>query len=358
MPLPHNQQIVNPQNQQQLLPNNQQKLLPQNIQPPSFNYNIYNTNSVPVNNSYYVANKHNSDLLIGIKPKSDELIVFDPRQLGFVTVKVNKNNFQDPSRSFSIFPDNCRYVNLGFSILMTGGYLNKQPTNICHLIVLSKKENYQNISDSYDLSIMPYSNMIEARERHNIINLHDRNSVLVCSGFFNSNSEITDINAGTWKQLPKMNDVRANSSIAYTNNRYVWVFGGFKINEKQVGVYQNSGEVLDLNTLNQGWSFINFEKLNYNMKLSAMGVIYTNDTSILLCGGYDGSQYRKDVTKVDVNEKTISKVEKINLVLPGNYIFTHNAFVRIDDYGYNFDLQMNAIQYNPNDLSFKVIYSL
>lgn len=41
--------------------------------------------------------------------------------------------------------------------------------------------------------------MKEGRERHNIVFLPDRNTVLVCSGFFNKGSEYSDINSGEWK---------------------------------------------------------------------------------------------------------------------------------------------------------------
>jgi hypothetical protein len=302
------------------------------------------------NNSYINSNKNN-DLIIGIKPKSDEIIIFDPRKQAFKSEKINKGNFQDPTKIFTTFPDNCRYVNLYSSILITGGYLNRQVTSNCYILVLSPKDY-----NSYDISIIQYGNMIESRERHNIINLPDRNMVLVCSGFFNKNVEMTDLNVGTWTQFAPLNEIRANATIAYINKKFVFILGGFKINDKQQGEYQNSYEVLNLDKKGDGWKLFSFDQFG-SIKLSAMGVINVNENTLLLCGGYDGAQYKTDVYKMEVDNQAVKKYEKVTN-LPSNLIFIHNGFMRIDDFGYNYDLNMNIVIYNPKENSFKVNKSL
>jgi hypothetical protein len=78
-----------------------------------------------------------------------------------------------------------------------------------------------------------------------------------------------------------------------------------------------------------------------------MGVINLSDTQVLLCGGYDGSQYKNEVYKVTSDQYAITKCEKIESALPGNYIFIHNSFMRNQDLIYNYDLQLNLIHYNP-----------
>lgn len=326
--------------------------------------NISHAPAIPLNDTTqkiatnFHLTKHNYDLLIGIKPKSDELIIFDPRHNSFLPIKLNKTFFEDQSRSFTFFPENSKYVNLGFSIMLSGGYINRQVTNNCFLIVVTRKENSllssQYNQTIYDVSIIPYANMLEQRERHNMVYLFDRNMILACSGFFSSSAEITDINSGIWKELPKMNDVRANATIAYINKRYVWVCGGFKINEKQVGIYQNTCEVLDLNNLHAGWSLYDFDKMNINFKLSAMGVINYDENSVLLCGGYDGTTYKKEVYKIKTDGVRIAEMNNQMKCLPGNYIFLHSNFVKIDNFDYNYDLNMNIIIFNPNEETFDV----
>lgn len=291
--------------------------------------------------------KYNSDyeFMISLKQKSNELIIFDTKSKTFKTVKISQSNFMDNSNVFSTFPDNSRYVNLGSSILITGGYKDRQSTSYCYLMLFSRKNNQ---STDYDINIMSYPNMIEARERHNVIHLKDKDSVIVCSGFFNQNAEISNMNQNTWKALPKLNDIRANAALSYINQRYIYCFSGFKINDVKVGQYLNSVDILDLNNTQNGWNLVNFDNMNINLKLCAMGIINLNDKEMLLCGGYDGSQYKNDVYKVLTKEEGgIAKIEKIESTLPGNYIFIHNAFMRSENLSFNYDLQLNLISFNP-----------
>ena len=247
---------------------------------------------------------------------------------------------------FITFPEHSKYVNLGSSLLLTGGYINKQLTNNCYLIIIGKQ------NEQYELNILSYGRMKEGRERHNIVFLPDRNTVLVCSGFFNKGSEYSDINSGEWKSAGMLNDTRGNATIAYVNNRFVYVIGGYKINERQhAGIYHGNCEYLDFNNVSKGWKMINFA--NNNLKLSAMGVIPLDDQYFLLCGGFDGSTYRKEVYKVDVNDQDNPKLDKLNISLPGNYIFLHNGFLKIGDTAYNLELTNSVVSFNYNNWGFQ-----
>ena len=287
------------------------------------------------------------DLFISLKPKTDEVLIYNPMK-GYTSIKINQSNFQNSSDAFITFPEHSKYVNLGSSLLLTGGYINKQLINNCYLIVVGK------LQDQYEVNVMNYGKMREGRERHNIIYLPDRNSVLVCSGFFNKGSEITDINSGEWKSTGTLNETRGNATIAYVNNRFVYVIGGYKINERQHGgMYHGNCEFLDLNNIMSGWTMINFA--NNTLKLSAMGVIPLGDQYFLLCGGFDGSTYRKEVYKVDASDIRNPKIDQMNLTLPGNYIFLHNGFVKIGDTAYNLELNNSAVSFGLNNWGFNVL---
>jgi len=333
------------------------------------NNNFYNNNNNN-NNSNYNNNNivHPTDKLgqfkdynpeyeyiVSLKQKSNEIVIFDTKSRMFKNAKITPSNFIDNSNVFTNFQDNSRHVNLGTSILITGGYKDRQAAPNCYLMLLSKKNH---LSNEYEINVMSYPNMIEGRERHNIIHLKDKDSVVVCSGFFNQNAEITNMNSQNWKSLPKMNEIRANAALSYINQRYIYCFSGFKINEVKVGQYLNSAEILDLNNLNAGWTLVNFNNMDINLKLSAMGVVYLSDKTILLCGGYDGSQYKNNVYRVETkdNGSTISKVDKFESTLPGNYIFFHSAFLRSENICYNYDLQLNLVAFNPmaTENAFKV----
>ena len=286
------------------------------------------------------------EIFISLKPKSDEIIIFNPDK-GFCSLKVSPNNFQNTAEAFITFPEHSKYVNLGSSLLLTGGYINKQLTNNCYLFVIGKDQ------DQYELNIMSYGKMREGRERHNIIYLSDRNTVLVCSGFFNQGSEYSDINTGEWKSAGNLNEVRGNATIAYINNKYVYMIGGYKINERQHGgVYHGNCEYLDFTNIMAGWKMINFA--NNTLRLSAMGVIPLGDQYFLLCGGFDGNTYRKEVYKVDISEIDNPKLDKLNITLPGNFIFLHNGFIKIGESAYNLELSNNAVHFNYNNWGFQI----
>ena len=283
-----------------------------------------------------------------LKLKSNVLLIYDPIS-GFKIIKVSKNNFQNPSESFINFPDNSKYVNLGSSVLLTGGYINRQLTNSCFLMIVGKIKD----SNDYELSIMPYGRMMEARERHNIIYLPDKKTVLVCSGFFNKGSEYSEINMSEWKSAGEMNEVRGNATISYINNRYVYVIGGYKILEDKNGYYHGDCEYLDFNNLNYGWRQINFA--NMSIQLSAMGVIPVSNNHFLLCGGYDGQQYKREVYKVDCSNPNNVSIDKMNILLPGSYIFLHNTFIKIGEYYYNIELNGSAINFSLDRFDFGCI---
>ena len=237
------------------------------------------------------------------------------------------------------FPDNSKYINLGSSLLITGGYINKQMTNMCSTVIVSRNEK----TNEFEAIAINYGKMIEGRERHNIVYLDDRKSVLVCSGFFNKNSEITNLEQGDWRQLPQMNEVRGNATIAYVNKRYVYVIGGYKIPDTRMGpgIYLGDCEYFDLNEENKGWRSIKF--WDNRLKLSAMGVVPYDNHTFIICGGYDGAQYKKDAYKVVVDDKDNPTVEKLVNTLPDCFIFLHNTFLKNGDVAVNLDLRNNAV---------------
>jgi hypothetical protein len=315
----------------------------------NMNNNNFNQNLSNTSKDFNFENLYDYELFISIRPKSNELIIFNPEN-GFSSIKINMNNFQNQSDFFPNFPDNCKYVNLSSSILLTGGYINKQLSRNCYLFVLGKMPNNPM---QYEVNIMSYGKMIEARERHNIVYLPGRNIVLVCSGFFNKGSEYTNINQGEWKSAGPMNDIRGNATITYVNERYVYVIGGYKVPEKQHnGIYLGNCEYLDFDNLGAGWNLINFG--DNNLKLSAMGVLPIGSNNFFLCGGFDGQHYKKEMYRVNCSDKNNLIIEKSNLVLPYCYIFLHNNFLKIGNYSVNLELSSKAVIFDYYKLSFSV----
>ena len=89
-------------------------------------------------------------------------------------------------------PDKSRFVNLGQSALLTGGMTHKNTiSNKCYLIGLIENDSSNNAN--FSLSVTPYGNFKEPRERHNLIYLPNKNFVFVCGGFYSKSCEYTDI---------------------------------------------------------------------------------------------------------------------------------------------------------------------
>ena len=311
--------------------------------------NNYNDNNFSLLNDNKIKqiDIDNYQLFIYLQLKSNILLIFNPKT-GFQNIKVTKNHFQNPLDSFINFPENSKYINLGSSILLTGGYINKEKTNNCYLMIISEIPSKK----EYELSIISYAKMLSARERHNIIYLPDKKVVLVCSGFFNKESEYSELNNNEWNNLGEMNEVRGNATISYINNRYIYVIGGYKILDNKKGQYLNNLEYLDFNNLNNGWKQIEFG--NLNIQLSAMGVIPINNNQFILCGGFDGKEYKRDVYKVDCSNCNNVIVEKTNFILPAGYIFLHNTFAKMENNFYNIELTGNVIKFNVDTYKFEV----
>ena len=163
--------------------------------------NNYNDNNFSLLNDNKIKqiDIDNYQLFIYLQLKSNILLIFNPKT-GFQNIKVTKNHFQNPLDSFINFPENSKYINLGSSILLTGGYINKEKTNNCYLMIISEIPSKK----EYELSIISYAKMLSARERHNIIYLPDKKVVLVCSGFFNKESEYSELNNNERNNLGEM----------------------------------------------------------------------------------------------------------------------------------------------------------
>ena len=282
-------------------------------------------------------------------PKSDELFILDIEEQSVKIIKNNRKYFDDQSKAFEHFPENCKYVNLGSSLLFTGGTFNNVITSNSYLLFIEKKGKGE-----FNISIMPYNNMIQKRERHNMMFIKDRNMIFVCSGFYNDFAEFSDLSSQQWTSLPKMNSIRANGSLAYISNKFVYCIGGYNVKEKKKpGVYLNSCEFVDMDNLGLGWKTVDFEQTGHTIKNCAMGVIPIQSNAVIICGGYDGTLYKSDVFIMKFKEEQVAII-KSDETLHENVIFFHNQFVRIDNFAYNFDSNMNLIKFDPITQSFEV----
>ena len=236
-------------------------------------------------------------------------------------------------------PDKSRFVNLGQSALLTGGMTqDNKISNKCYLIGLIENDSSNNAN--YSISVTPYGDFKEARERHNLIYLPNKNFVFACGGFYSKSCEYTDVYRGNWELLKPMNKSRGNASMAYVNDRFIYIMGGFELGKDlPKGNYLNDIEMFDVNNFGNGWKIIYFNNPNrYNMSLTALGVVPISKSLFLICGGYDGREYKNNCYKVDCNNYNSPLVEETD-GLQNATIFTHNMFCKIRKSYFNFDFQ-------------------
>ena len=290
------------------------------------NNNIYQQNQQLKQS---VETQFNYELIIYLK--EDRIFAYNEKH-GLFSLKLNVENLER-------VPDKSRFVNLGQSALLTGGMTqDNKISNKCYLIGLIENDSSNNAN--YSISVTPYGDFKEARERHNLIYLPNKNFVFACGGFYSKSCEYTDVYRGNWELLKPMNKSRGNASMAYVNDRFIYIMGGFELGKDlPKGNYLNDIEMFDVNNFGNGWKIIYFNNPNrYNMSLTALGVVPISKSLFLICGGYDGREYKNNCYKVDCNNYNSPLVEETD-GLQNATIFTHNMFCKIRKSYFNFDFQ-------------------
>ena len=115
--------------------------------------------------------------------------------------------------------------------------------------------------------------------------------------------------------------------------------------------------MFDINNLKGNWTTINFiNNHGFNLKMCAFGVIPLCKEEFLLCGGYDGKEYRKEVYKVNCERSNNPVIDK-SLELPNEVIFLHNYFCKIGNNYYNADVGGSFYEFEYNNWKFNVFNS-
>ena len=179
------------------------------------------------------------------------------------------------------------------------------------------------------LKINSYGNLKEARERHNIIYLPNKNYVFVCSGVLTRTCEYTDLSKGVWEEIKQLNKIRLSASMAYINERYIYIFCGcYFDSENKKDYFLNDLEYFDINNFEKGWTSINFiNEKRYNLSICAFGVVPISNNKFLICGGFDGKICKNETYKIDCNDYEHPTVEELNI--KNNSIYIHNLFCKI-----------------------------
>jgi len=311
------------------------------------NNNILNKN---IFNNSLEFSKYNYDLLIYPLEKNNEVFIYDKKN-NFYKKKLKPENFKC-KKKFKSFPFRSKFVNLGKSLLLTGGNENENKLNKCYLIsvVGSKPENK---IEKYEININSYGNLKEKRERHSIIYLPSKNYVFICSGFSTKTCEYTDLSKGVWEEIKPLNNERVDASMAFINERYIYIFcGSFLENENAQLDYLNDMEYFDINNFDKGWTNVKFTNdKKYNLSFGALGVLPVDKNIFLIYGGYYGKKYNNRTYKVDCKDYEHPTIEDINININKSSIFKHNLFCKIGENYFNFDFNGHIVKFDYKNLN-------
>jgi hypothetical protein len=233
-----------------------------------------------------------------------------------------------------------RSINVGNNtLLVTGGNIKlnglNQLSKSCWLLSWDIKEHLVDSSDklnSYDFKYNRYPDMEEARSRHNIIYLPDKNLVFTCASIDKTpilTSEYTDLRIRKWFKInARMNNARGNATMAYIDNRFIYCIGGFQYESAK---YLSSLEVIDSNTWYE-WNLVNFSDhlpIHIVGPKCTMGLIQKSKNEIIIFGGFDGGNNNpKDSYVLNFaggpNNNILANAISINL--HGDYYIYYNQF--------------------------------
>ena len=293
--------------------------------------------------------EYNYDLIIYLKERKNEILIYDKNNK-FIKKLLKPENFKNCEK-FDVFPFKSKFLNLGKSLLLTGGIINEQKSKKCYLI--SAIEAKSNI-ETYEINITSYGDLKEKRGNHNIIYLPDKNWVFVCSGYLTKSCEYTDILKKNCEEIKPLNKIRFNASMAYINKRYVYIFFG-SLEENEKSIYLNDMEYFDLNNFEKGWTTLNYiNDKEYELSLCAVGVIPVSKNEFLICGGYDGNKYKSKTYKINCNDHEHPIIEDINI--NNAAIFIHNLFCKIGDAYFNFDLSAKLFRFDYKKMNIGVFF--
>jgi hypothetical protein len=295
------------------------------------------------------------DLLLTLKINPKEktesyLILSDLKSNPDVLTKIKiEDSFFLDCKPCSLPPDYSKSVNIGDSLIITGGSENNRGVDSCYLLKVAASSILMNSK----VTIQKYPKLNTKRERHNILFMKDRMTVLVCGGFYTKSTEIS-IESSGWKTQAPMRHERGNATMLYLNQKFVYCIGGYEmLKESKTGTYLSSCEYLDMDSPESSWILINLENLISNFRLCAMGVINLSKSEFLFVGGYDGSRYLNECHEIMFDKEKPHKIclkERINL--PKGTIFNVSEFFIVDDKFYNFDLQGKLLIYENEKKSF------
>lgn len=251
-----------------------------------------------LNQTYLQALTSESKLKLLIYFTKTNSIKFLNIQQKNIKAMINQAEINDQIQS--ALPENFSYINYGTGAFICGGMIKKKKcaSRDCYIL-------YSENEDLSRLVLKSYPRLIDPHINHKVVHIYSMllgkkiNIIMCLSGSNTKKCEYTVINSfesnteeSQWKELPSLNLVRINASTMIVNG-YVYIYGGYVVNQNSVKNYHNSFESLPLESLrdiqSSKWNLVELEMPSLLNKSSFSYIELTSDSNpiVYIIGGND-----------------------------------------------------------------------
>ena len=260
-------------------------------------------------------------------------ILDNTEKLGFITYDINTNlissyyyNIKDHPilNNINNFTAFCNakgflYISGGESEITNDLDKTSIKYNDFFSLDLTKLEN-----DKLEINELP--NLIESRTWHSMIYVPNK-YIFIVGGSNIKSVELYDIEEKKLTKDSELNEFRCECSLCLVNNMYLYAFFGFILHQE----YNNSIERCNLLKENRKWEYVNYEKSEgIELKLSFFGISYFKDNELLLIGGNDNDNEKRNDYKyiISQNEEEKDNIKEFNCELTEtNVVFRDKLFL-------------------------------
>jgi hypothetical protein len=183
-------------------------------------------------------------------------------------------------------------------------------------------------NDKLEINELP--NLNEPRTWHSMIYVPNK-YIFIVGGSNTKSVELYDIEQKKLTKDSELNEIRCECTLCLVNNMYLYAFFGFVLHQE----YNNAIERCNLLKEKRKWEYVNYEKSEgFDLNLSFFGISYFKDNELLLIGGNDNDNERRNdyhyIISQNEGEKDIIKEYNCELT-ENNIVFRDKLFSPISE---------------------------
>lgn len=249
--------------------------------------------------------------IINIIPLTNKVFSYMKNNFKILQVNFNVHNIK-----IKMFLPGCSHLHLSDMVYVTGGELNDEGSRFSFFFSITQKIAHE------------ISEMNTLRRYHTMICLNNR-FICAIGGWSTSDVEYYDSTLGeNWKVFHKMNFERADASVCFVNNKWIYIFGGWNFHTKKcVGTIERYEFFEEENVIkfHGEWENVHVKnEISLLINKYNMGIFLSKETdnteSYILVGGYnDQLEYSRNLICFDIDKKTTEMKFQNNEKLPEGY---------------------------------------